>query len=75
MKDLPHTAYHWLGFGLGKGGQVRTFWNTMRAASSVVVGDRSAERTALKACASFRRVAISWTRRIEKHQFSFMFRS
>ena len=75
MKDLPHTTYHWLGFGLGKGGQVRTFWNTMRAASSVVVGDRSAERTVLKACASFRRVAISWTRKIEGRQFLFMFRS
>src|SRR5882762_2334284 len=39
---------------------IRTFWNTIRAASSVVAGVRSAARTALKACASLRRVAISW---------------
>jgi len=36
------------------------FWNTIRAASPVLVGDRNAARTALKAWASFRRVAISW---------------
>jgi hypothetical protein len=37
-----------------------TFWKTNFAASTVLSLLRNASRTALKACASFRNVAISW---------------